>query len=307
MFHPTSTTRRRRARRAWIAASVVAAVLAVGCGGEDGETAAGESPAVDAGTGGTGGDSPPSTLAVTADDFTYDVSADRIEAGLVTISLENEGSELHHVTLMRMPEDLTIDEFVAELHADEAAAFQLAEFAGGVNPVVPGASGSVQTELEEGDYALICFVPSPDGVGHAHKGMVREIEVVETTAVDEELPDVVGEITMADYTITLPPDGLQEPGTYRFENEGTEPHEVVLLRLLDGKTLADAAAYQASGGQGEAPFTFEGGTATVAPGRVVYADVDVRPGTWMALCVVPSPHTDMPHSEMGMVLPFDVT
>ena len=105
--------------------------------------------------------------------------------------------------------------------------------------------------------------------------------------------------------ITPPATGFTEPGTYRFVNRGEEAHEVVFVRLKDGRTLADAATYQL-GGPGEAPFTFEAGPAGMAPGSEVYVDLDLRPGSWIALCMIPGEHTGQPNADMGMLLPFEV-
>jgi hypothetical protein len=140
--------------------------------------------------------------------------------------------------------------------------------------------------------------------------MVDELEVVDAGAgapADDAPPtEVVADVVMSDFTITPPANGFAEPGTYRFVNEGAEPHEVLFLRLEDGMTLADVAAYQAGGAQGEPPFTFEGGPAPVEPGGEVYADLDFRPGSWIALCAIRGAHTDMPHVDMGMLLPFEI-
>jgi hypothetical protein len=44
---------------------------------------------------------------------------------------------------------------------------------GGPNPREIGDTSSSTVALEPGNYALLCFVPGPDGIPHVAKGMVR--------------------------------------------------------------------------------------------------------------------------------------
>lgn len=305
-----STTRSRRLRPAALALALAALVtFPTACGDDDG--AAARSVAATS----TSHDEhettaePADRLDVLAGEFTFDVNAERIRAGAVTISLRNEGALPHQVSLVRLPDGVGLDEFVADLHEDEAAALAGAVLGAGVNPVERGREGSVRADLEPGTYALLCFVPGPDGGNHVDQGMVHQIEVVETEGAEaapvpaEE--DVVAEVVLDDFSITPPAGGFAQPGRYRFVNRGEEAHEVVFVRLKDGRTLADAATYQV-GGPGEAPFTFEGGPAGMAPGSEVHVDLDLRPGSWIALCMIPGEHTGQPHVDMGMILPFEV-
>ena len=310
---PTSF-RSSRARLLAVLGAAFLAVPAAACG-EDAETlASGTEPAAEAEPVADAGAAAELTsdLEVVSRDFSFELSSEQVAAGMVDVSLRNEGAEAHQLSLARLHDGVTVDELTDELHADEVGAYDLVDFAGGVNPIGPGESGTVQTELEPGRYAVLCFVPSPhDGVSHVHKGMVAEIEVVaaDDSAADvgeEERPDVVREAVLSDFAIAPPPGGFGEAGTYRFTNQGEEPHEAVFLRLDDGATMADLIAYQEAGGHGEPPFTFEGGPAAVEPGGTVYAEMDFGPGSWLAVCAIRGEHTEVPHLEMGMLLPFEV-
>jgi hypothetical protein len=52
-------------------------------------------------------------------------------------------------------------------------------FVGGVQGIMPGQRSWVTLDLEPGDYALICFIPSPANEGriHAELGMARPFTV----------------------------------------------------------------------------------------------------------------------------------
>lgn len=309
---PSTPTRSRRLRPVALAVAVAALVtFPTACGDDDGAAAR----SVEATTT-TAHDEHPTTvepadrLDVVTGEFSFDVNAERIRAGSVTISLRNEGALPHQVSLVRLPDGVELEEFVADLREDEAATLAGAELGAGVNPVERGQEGTVRTDLDPGTYALLCFVPGPDGGNHVDQGMVHQIEVVQAEGPDGAAPDtaeedVVAEVVLDDFSITPPAGGFAQPGTYRFVNRGEEAHEVAFVRLKDGRTLADAAAYQV-GGPGEAPFTFEGGPAGMAPGSEVEMDLDLRPGSWIALCMIPGEHTGQPHVQMGMILPFEV-
>jgi uncharacterized cupredoxin-like copper-binding protein len=312
--------RSSRARLLAVLGAAILAVPAAACG-DDGESlATNAEPATDARPAAeaeSAAETAPaaeatSVLEVVSHDFSFELSSERLTAGMVRLSLRNDGTEAHQLSLARLHDGVTVEELADELHADELGAYDLVDFAGGVNPIDPGRSGTVQAELEPGRYAVLCFVPSPDdGVSHVHKGMVAEIEVVADGASAADVgggspPDVVGEAVLSDFAIAPPPGGFGEAGTYRFTNQGQEPHEAVFLRLDDGASMADLIAFQEAGGRGDPPFTFEGGPAAVAPGGTVYAQLDFEPGSWLAVCAIRGEHTDVPHLEMGMLLPFEV-
>ena len=68
---------------------------------------------------------------------------------------------------------------VSAAHSDEGGAGSLIDNSGGVNIVDPGTSGTGYADLQPGSYALVCYIPSGDHVGHLHKGMVAELTVPE--------------------------------------------------------------------------------------------------------------------------------
>jgi hypothetical protein len=249
---------------------------------------------------------PAASIDVTAREYAFELaSGAEVRAGYVPVTLRNAGAQPHQVMIARLHDGVTIDEFVAKSHQSEAAANELVDYAGGVNAIGPGATAKGFADLAPGNYALICFVPT-DGVGHLHKGMITGIEVVGSGA-PVAAPASVGEIHLQDYGIALPAAGVGTHGTYKVVNDGKEPHEMVLLKLKDGKGLGDAAAYSAGGMKGEAPFTYAGGAGGVAPGRIGYVDLALEPGNYIALCVFQSPHTHKAHLDMGMVTTFTVS
>lgn len=307
---PASGPPSRRGRRspAAITAVVVLAVALVatlaGCG-SDGSDGAG----VGAGAGSgeaAAADEIPSTVEVVAHDHHFQPSVEQVAAGPVTMRLVNEGAEAHQIHLARLPAGVTADDFTRTFETEgEPAAFRLVEWVGGVGSVEPGATAEATTELAAGEYVMVCFIPTPgpDGESHVVKGMVRPLEVVDAPST-ADLPDVDATITLDDYSVEVP-EGF-DGGRVLVRNEGAEPHELILMRLHEGRSITDLIDWSAAGQPADKPFDYAGGIGTLDPGLTGSTPLDLAPGDYVALCVVPGPQ-DLPHVEMGMVTTFSVS
>jgi len=245
-------------------------------------------------------------IVIHAHDFAYDVP-EQIDAGWVSFVLENHGTEPHHLQLARLNDGVTPDQLGQALQQGPLAAMPLVTFPGGPGPVDPQGRQEITAELTPGLYVLLCLIPSPDGVPHVAKGMIAFTEVVAADAqVDSALPAVAGVVKLLDYSFVLP-EAIQ-PGqqVWQVVNEGTEAHEINLIKLNEGKSLADVLAF-IENPAGPPPFTNAGGFQAVDPGKSGYVTLDLTAGAYVALCHVPSPkHEGKAHELLGMVLPFTV-
>ena len=171
---PLRSLRRRSFSVVTAAAALLLALVAgvlSGCGGGNAD-AAGSPVTVVA-------QPPASHVTITATDYSFKASSQRIAAGRVQLTLRNEGTEAHQVQLGRVQPGTTVDSFVhAYHHHGSGAAEKLLEWQTGVNGVEPGRTGTVVGDVEPGHYLMVCFVPGHDGVSHIDKGMVVPIEVV---------------------------------------------------------------------------------------------------------------------------------
>ena len=87
---------------------------------------------------------------------------------------------------------------------------------------------------------------------------------------------------------------------------GKEPHEAELVRLDQGKTLAD---YKATFGQQGPPPTWahpEGGHGPVNPGKTAVYTGNLAAGTYIVQCHVPAPD-GKEHRDKGMITELTVT
>ena len=118
--------------------------------------------------------SPPPTIEVTVREYDFKVS-ETPAPGEVTFTLRNEGKEGHELIVFKLKTERPAKK-VLELPQREGR--KLIEEVGGTF-AKPGrrAGKPIRAELTPGIYALVCFVPTPDGTPHFARGMVEEITV----------------------------------------------------------------------------------------------------------------------------------
>jgi len=94
--------------------------------------------------------------------------------------------------------------------------------------------------------------------------------------------------------------------TFRLVNDGKEIHQISILELMDGKTLADyTAAIKAN--QPTPWAVGAGGPNAAGPGQTIEATVTLEPGNYVLVCWVPSPGAMVPHMAQGMIRALTVT
>lgn len=244
-------------------------------------------------------------ISIKASDYAFEAPA-KVEAGLVSITLTNEGQEPHHVQLARLNDGVTQEQFQAALQESPEAAFPLVTFAGGAGIIDPGNNQQVIVELTPGQYVLLCFVPSHDGMPHLAKGMMAPMEVVKGSE-HADMPEIKADATikLLDFSFALPAEVKAGQQVWKVVNEGKQVHEIAIIKLGDGKTMEDVAAFMKDP-HGMPPFADAGGFQAIDPGDVGWLNLNLQPGSYVALCYVPDPATGHAHMEMGMVMPFTV-
>lgn len=104
-----------------------------------------------------------------------------------------------------------------------------------------------------------------------------------------------------DFAYDLPaelPAGLT---TITLKNEGAEPHHAQFARVNDDVTDEQIMAALQQGPDAALPLvTLPGGPAVVPPGQSTEVTIDLTPGRYIVLCLVPS-HDGVPHAAKGMI------
>jgi hypothetical protein len=96
------------------------------------------------------------------------------------------------------------------------------------------------------------------------------------------------------------------PTTFRLVNDGKESHHLSIIKLGEGKTIADFGEAMKAGKPPEWAVAY-GGPNAAGPGQTIAATIDMEPGNYVVVCFIPSPGEQAPHAAKGMIAPLTVT
>ena len=244
--------------------------------------------------------SPSDALAVRLVDYGFQ-SPSSVPAGYVSLDVTDAGTQQHEMQVGRLNDGVTWDQVEERLHgpAPDSVAL-LVTMVGGTAPVEPGGTASTTVRLDEGLYGLFCFVVGWDGASHLAHGMAKPLEV-EAPHHSAAEPASEGTIVLRDMAIDLP-DGFDGTGTWKFVNEGTQPHQALVLQYADGATDAEVDAYlTATTPPAKVPALAIGGAGAISPGEEEWVHLDIPKGTTLWVCMVPDTNKGMiPHVMEGM-------
>ena len=243
----------------------------------------------------------PRVVTIVATDYAF-AGPDTILAGLTTFKLLNLGKEPHQGVIVGAS-GKTWDEIRAAVMATGPIAPWLT-FPAGPGVVVGGDSSNATSRLEPGNYFVVCFIPSPDGIPHVMKGMVRRLVVVPaplTTSPPPPEPQADVTVTLSDYAFALSRPLTAGTHTIRVENVGPQLHELGIEQLAPKKTVADVQRWVAGGQKGPPATRPVGGLEGPDVGKIGWLTVTLAPGKYVLICYVPDGTDGKPHVLHGMV------
>lgn len=278
--------------RATSLATLAAVAVLAACSGTE------QQPAADSAA--TAAASPPE-VTIVATDFAYQ-APDTIEGGMVTLKLVNQGQTYHHVQMVRLLDGKTYGDLVEGLKQMQpgAAPPPWIEDVVGPNSPEPGGESRLIRELAPGNYALICFIDTPDHVPHVAKGMVKSLTVTAPTGAVAAAPVSDVTVQMTDYDWSVAPALTAGKHVIRLENMAEQSHEMFIVKLDEGKTKEDFLAWGATF-QGPPPGKAMGGTSGQKKGDVAFVPVDLAPGNYLFVCFLPDAKDGKPHLAHGMI------
>jgi len=138
------------------------------------------------------------------------------------------------------------------------------------------------------------------------KGMMKPLTV--TPVANANMTEPAADVTMslADYTFTLSKPLVAGRQLIKLENVAKQHHEVVLVQLAPGKSLADLTAWVATM-KGPPPGKPLGGVPAFMPGKNTYFEVNLTPGDYALICFLPDAKDGKPHHQHGMTQQFKVS
>ena len=239
-------------------------------------------------------------ITVTATDFKLELPA-QIPAGVVTFHLVNKGKELHQAQIIRLEGGKTLADFQKGMKENGPPPPWVKSF-GGPNGIAPGAEASATAVLAPGNYAVLCFIPGPDGVPHIMKGMVQPFEVTGTATAGAQLPTATDTFKLVDYAFESSRQLTPGHHTILVDNTASQPHELVLLKLSPGQSVKDFATWATTGGmKGPPPAMPIGGVVALDPGVQGEFTADLEPGDYGLICFVSDAKDGKMHLEHGMI------
>ena len=240
--------------------------------------------------------SKPRVVNVTGEDFKFE-APDVIPAGLTEFRFLNKGPALHHMTIVKLGADKTVDDLRAAF-ANPGPPPSWMKFLGGPNASDPGVEANATIMMAPGNYALVCFVDI-GGPPHFAKGMVRALRVVPAKS-SASRPKADLTVTLVDYSFRLSSPIRAGTRTLRVYNAARQDHEVQLVQLAPGKTLADLMAWL-SKMEGPPPGKALGGVAGMSPGVSESFTADFSSGSkYVLICFVSDAKDGKPHFAHGM-------
>jgi len=239
---------------------------------------------------------------IVAKDYSYD-SPDQIPAGLTTLHLMNQGKEVHQAQLLKLTGGKTYNDFTTALKAakPDAPPPPWVVPLGGPNAAPPGGTAAATSTLEPGNYALVCFIPAADGIPHVMKGMSRGLVVTAATGAVAAEPTPTTDLTLSDYKFAFSSPLKSGENVIRVDNTAGQPHEVVLFKLLPGKTMKDFEAWLPVSDKAPPPAAPLGGIVGQVKGQHAFFTVNLDPGDYVLVCFLPDAKDGKPHFTHGMV------
>ena len=155
-----------------------------------------------------------------------------------------------------------------------------------------------------GEYALLCFIPNSEGVPHFKLGMVAPLTVEEGD---------IGGGPEANHTFTATDEKLDGPDelpagstTISVVNDSSVNRELLVLKLVDGKTVEDAGKFFESADQGPPDFAnspFDFFTFVFDSDADRRITLDLTPGQWYIGSADPDnqfegPPAEDPHGQL---------
>lgn len=246
-------------------------------------------------------------------EITFTASADGVvipedlSAGLTTITFTNETEAPYSPLFLRLNDGVAMEDFLSAMGGSPADAVALVSILGGLE-TSPGESTSVTYNLAAGNYLFGNFASDePD---------INPFTVAESgdqAAATPEPHDSNVLVTFVDFAFGIPETLESGAHLWQLNNQGEQPHEMGVFKVDDDATLDDVQTtllklMTSEDESAEMPYDEAFFWTPMSPGAQAWTEVDLEPGTYVAVCFFPDfTSADMtPHMMKGMIRLFKV-
>jgi hypothetical protein len=230
-----------------------------------------------------------SPLEVTTTDESCDITGQMTtaEAPFAHMTLKNEGQQPHQIQIVQLQpgkteSDLTADVVRSALAAEPGTDPVVKSFVGGPGAVQTGGVEDVLVELPSNEsepayVVAICSVP-----GQEDQGIIKPLDDVPSDG-NAATPVADVTISLSDTSIDLPTTVTGGRHTWAVKNDGTQPHDLVLVVSAPGMTQENIQSFMQSN-NGALPLNVAaGGIRILSPGKTGWLQVELPPGQYLAL------------------------
>jgi hypothetical protein len=226
----------------------------------------------------------------------------RITAGLTTFSVENTGTGQHDARFVRITDKHTMADVSAWLKTGGPVPAWLVT-AGGAGALAPGGKEEYTFTIAPGSYVVLCGHRGDDGVTHAEKGAFAALQV-DAGKSTLRPPQADRSVTLRDhgFQLTAPVEGGRS--TWHLRNTGSEPHQMLIVKLADSGGEYPERAWFNHGARGPRPGQAAGGVLEVPPGEEAWLRVELGPGHYLLVCA--EHEEDGQHFDLGMIYRFTI-
>lgn len=251
-------------------------------------------------------------VTITTADFSFVEVPDSISAGLTTFRIDNKGMFPHNAGLVHISNGHNYEELIQYMEKNMGKYPDWATLWGGPSAPVSGESSEATLDLVPGNYAIVCGVPVPAAEPHFMKGMTRPLTVTDAGNDKSEAPEADIVMDMDDYSFGISEDITAGRKIIKVGNSASQPHEFILAKLDEGKTMEDMLNWfgQVINGKAgplpTAPGTFLNSVSPMDKGEINYITVDFTPGEYALICPYPDEKSGNPHFMHGMMQQFNV-
>lgn len=239
-----------------------------------------------------------------------------VAAGRTLVVLENRGTPegpaaFSDVQFLRLPPGVTLDELNNALLGTEGGPlpdwFGAVDQAGGVD-VAAGQTGYAVLDLEPGDWYV--------GVGDTNPFTPLTV-TGDPSATPATGADPVADVSveLRDFALDLPERIPSGRAVWHATNVGDQQHFIGLAATADLLTSEQVLALLTLPEGGTPPpgvpdpatvEVLQLEVRNVSPGREIWVELDLAPGSYAAFCALPDPATGQPHALLGEVDVFTV-
>ena len=242
--------------------------------------------------------------ATTVLEYAVDLSDDamtapsELPAGLRSVTVNNTGQEWHAAIFRRLNADVTMEQFTAAFQENPFGSLPLTTQLGGPD-VAPGESIRGVYQFEPGAYILVDNWTTPP--------RFTTFTVVESTEADVQPPLASITVEMKEHEFVMPATIAAGTQWWQFTNSGEHLHQAGIIKLHDGKTIEDVAAWLEDE-QGPPPGDEVAFWNVMSPGEQSWGELTLPAGVYWVTDGLPDPTADFASNmTLGMAKEITVT